>query len=661
MKYEIATPRTQEGIGLDSERSVRKRMTTIHSEYLTRILKVTTVAALLLATLPLAVSPAEAAGSPVAKSMTFYLHYTSNPPSVGGVVTNYIADTQNDFQTTKNSDFKAVGQPKITLDWYLAPSLSGPVDLDGVWKTTIFANSTALHPATWNLEFWEKTPAGGVVWDSGSLTPSVLGGPSHNNGYIDSPVYGYTLSSNLSHNFTAGNTLQVEVTVNVGATVALRIWYDSSFYPSQLVLPSFDYARVSGLVTQDVNGTARTTFFSFWSQNQRKVVVVASITDPFGGYDIGNVLVQIKGPGGFLAVSNASMVHYSGTSTSYVNVFTYSYGYNSTQPEGKYSVLASVIDNNGEIQYGKTGSYSPFIEYGTTEFSIGVQFPVTVRVLDSHDKPLASAIVQFTQGALTYVSGRTAADGTLNLTLFTGTFVVLVTWEGVVVARQTVDVANQTTVTITTKVYYPAFAFESSDGARIQGILAFVTYPNGTTGRLPFVTDGAGSFTMSQQPTGNYALLGLFEGVKVADAAINVTSDGPFTVSAAVYRLTVNVTDSSHHALSNATVFLQGTDTSNALVYRYGKTAASGVVSFELPVGGYRVTAEYYNVFWLTLAKNSTTVTVPLSSDATVPISMKNIPPPIWSTFGFQLVVAALTVTLVAAFLFLRTRRAQTR
>jgi len=97
-------------------------------------------------------------------------------------------------------------------------------------------------------------------------------------------------------------------------------------------------------------------------------------------------------------------------------------------------------------------------------------------------------------------------------------------------------------------------------------------------------------------------------------------------------------------------------------VYRYGKTAASGIVSFELPVGDYRVTADYYNVFWLTLARNSTTLTVHLSSDANVPISMKNIPPPIWNTLGFQLLVAVLAAVLfAAALLILRVRRGRAR
>ncbi len=541
------------------------------------------------AAIPFTVSPPVMASSPLTKNMTFYMHYTSNPPQVGGVVTNYVFDTSSSFQTVKNSDYKGTGQPKIALDWYLAPSLAGPVGLNGVWQTIIFANSTALHPSTWGIEFWEKSSSGAVVWDSGSLAPTVLGGPSGNNAYVDSPVFGYTLKVNLNHSFAAGNTLQMEVTVNTGATVALRVWYDSPYYPSRLILPSDGYARVAGLITQDVNGTARTTFFPFWSQSQRKAVVVASITDPFGGYDIAKALVQIKGPGGFLAVDNASMALYSGTSTSYASVFRYTYSYNSSQPKGTYSVLAAVVDNNGQIQFGKTGSYSPFIESATTEFSIGVQFPVTVRVLDSHNTPLASAFVQFTQGGLNYVSGRTSPDGMLNLTLFTGTFVALVTWEGVVVARQAVNVANQTTFTIVTSVYNPTFILRTSSGIPVSGILVFVTYPNQTTGRLPLLTNDAGAFTLSQQPKGNFSLLAFFEGVNVADTSVSVISDGPFAVTTLVHKVTVGVNYRNGLPLSQSSVLVKGTGPSNLRVYAAGETGANGSVSFVLPAGNYTI------------------------------------------------------------------------
>ncbi len=164
-----------------------------------------------------------------------------------------------------------------------------------------------------------------------------------------------------------------------------------------MILPADNYARAAGLIAQDVNGTATTTFSPVWPQSQRKVVLVASITDPFGGYDVAKVWVQIIGPSGFLAVNNASMTLYSGTPASYTSVFHYTYSYNSSQSEGNYTVLSAVVDNNGQIQFGTTGSYSPFIEYGTTLFSIGVQSsavaPPIWATLDYYLAALAVGII----------------------------------------------------------------------------------------------------------------------------------------------------------------------------------------------------------------------------------------------------------------------------
>lgn len=226
----------------------------------------------------------------------------------------------------------------------------------------VFANSTALHPATWNLEFWEKSPNGTIVWDSGILSPTVSGGPAGNPGYVDVPIYGYSLAVNsLAHNFTAGDSLQVEVTVNIGSTVPLTLWYDSSTYPSGMTLPSSGYATPLSVVTQDVNGTARTTFYTFWSQSQRQVVILVPVSDSFGGYDINKVIVQVTGPGGMILVNNISMTRVSGNSFSYQSTYRFVFPYQSNSSLGVYEILVSVVDNNGAHQYSVYGYYSPYI------------------------------------------------------------------------------------------------------------------------------------------------------------------------------------------------------------------------------------------------------------------------------------------------------------
>ena len=127
--------------------------------------------------------------------VTFYLHYSSAPVYVGGTMSHYIMNTTTLFQATNNSVLKEVGQPKIEVDFYGYPGLAGPVTFDGTWQIIIWANASALKPAGWNLEFWEVTPGGSVIWDSNGVAPIVVGGPGTNNGYLDVPIYAYNLSA----------------------------------------------------------------------------------------------------------------------------------------------------------------------------------------------------------------------------------------------------------------------------------------------------------------------------------------------------------------------------------------------------------------------------------------------------------------------------------
>src|SRR5579884_335852 len=132
-------------------------------------------------------------------SIGSFFHYSSSAVYVAGTSSNLIMNTVFTFQGGSQNFYKATGQPKISEDFYLYPSLAGNLTLSGNWVVTIFANSTSLHPATWNVEFWEKSQNGSIVWDSGVLSPNVVGGPAGEQGYVDVPIYGYSLVvSNLS-------------------------------------------------------------------------------------------------------------------------------------------------------------------------------------------------------------------------------------------------------------------------------------------------------------------------------------------------------------------------------------------------------------------------------------------------------------------------------
>ena len=607
----------------------------------------------LLLSIPLATSPAHS--SPSTKPLHFYLHYSANPPSVGGVSTNYIMDTNRVFQSLRNNDFKRVGQPKIQIDWYLYPNFAGPVTFSGPWQVIIFVNSSALHPATWNLQFWERTPEGSIVWDSGALSPDVKGGPSGNPGYVDAPVFGYTLTSELTHGFIAGNTLEFEVTVNTGSTVPAKVWYDSPLYPSQAIFPSSEFAKPVLVRTLDANGTAREVFFTFWSQEQRKVIVRVDVTDPFGGYDIYKVTATITDAANRSVLTNQAMNRISGDRFSLASAYETVWAYPQDALQGKYRIEVIVIDNNGKFNFEMFGTFEPYIEHSTTFFSVGIQFPVRFIVQDSRGQPLSGARLTLLSSGLAVEGGSTDSRGRLDLTVFTGLFNVQVLRYNTVVANQQISITNASTFTIRTAVYYPQFNFVSNDGKPINRAMIFVTAPNGTNIRLPFLTNANGVITFPQHPAGEYGLLTFWEGVLVADAKVNVTSDGPYTIRTQIYTLTVNVTDNSHAPLQGTQIVISSP---SGRVFDFGITGRTGLANFSLPADSYKISSYYSTSYWLNYIVNATNVDVPVKADSVISIALANVPPPIYLTIGFWLIVVPILLAVALFFILRRRSRA---
>ena len=238
----------------------------------------------------------------VAKPMEFYFHYSDLPVIVAGLETKFIFNTTRDFrfltqeEAYANSFYKPVGLPKIAVDFYLYPNLAGSVTFNGSWQVFVWANASAYKPATFTVQFREITVGGVVNWDSGAIVPTVT---SSIGAYVDVPVYCYNLTvSNLGHTFSAGTTIHVHVEVNTGSASDTRIWYDSPLYPTKVILPAQDYARPAYVKTYAFDGSETTLFYYNWSESQRKVIVSANVTDPFGGYDIYKVNVTIIDPNG---------------------------------------------------------------------------------------------------------------------------------------------------------------------------------------------------------------------------------------------------------------------------------------------------------------------------------------------------------------------------
>jgi len=551
------------------------------------------------------------------KPMHFYFHYIDIPVSVAGIQTHYIMNTTRWFkfpaqkEAYTNSFYKPVGLPKITVDFYLYPNLGGPVTIDGTWQVFIWVNGSAYKPCGFNVEFKEINVGGKTLWTSGALTPIVT---SSIGGYIDVPIFAYNLScTSLVHTFSSDATILAEVTINPGASAECRVWYDSPMYPSKVILPCQNYALPSSLKTFNANYTETNMFSVFWSESQRKVVVRTDVTDPFGGYDINMVNVTIFDPAKRPVLDNVKMSRISDGSWVFRYTHTYeaSWSYPSTAMSGNYTVRVSVVDNNGYYRYLDYGTFEPYIEFNSSVFSIGLQYPIQFRTVDAHNEPMVNAQVFAVSRGVILASGFTDASGWWKTDLWAGYYDIIVYWRGTEVTKQLTEVREPSTFTIPCSVYYPAFKVVDDVNGPIFGAQVYIKSPNGTTSIQPFYTTETGFINLKQEPAGNYSFTVWWKGTIVQETSLVVNSDGPYTIKCQVYELTAKLSGVDEAPVPRAHVVVYD---QTGLVYDFKITNESGQAVFKLPIGNYKFT-----VWWQGVVVQEITHRVNSSGPYTIP------------------------------------------
>jgi len=450
--------------------------------------------------------------SGVAKPKEFYFHYIDTPVSVAGLQTKYIMNTTKWFkfltqqEAYTNSFYKPIGLPKIAIDFYLYPNLAGPVTINGTWQVFVWLNGSAYKPVGFTVQFKEITVGGATLWDSGQKSPTVT---SSVGAYIDVPVYNYNLSTPLNHAFNAGTTLLVEVEVNAGSSADTRIWYDSALYPSKVILPVEDYARPVFIKTYAVDNSETNLFYYNWSESQRKVIVRANVTDPFGGYDIYKVNMTILDPASNKVVDSVDMtrvtdglwrVHYS-------LIYEANWTYLSTAMLGEYTVKVSVIDNNGYYHNIDYGTFEPFMEEGSHIFSIGVivYYDPAFLIVDDVNAPLPKAQVYITWPNRTTetLPRYTSQNGFINLThVLAGSYGFTILWKDVVVLQTTQYVNSSDVYTLKCRVYQLTVEVLGNNRVPVHGAYVII-YAEGGVGYGLEISDAAGQATF-KLPAGTY-------------------------------------------------------------------------------------------------------------------------------------------------------------
>ncbi|MCX7003575.1 MAG: hypothetical protein NTV22_09925 [bacterium] len=281
---------------------------------------------------------------------------------------------------------------------------------------------------------------------SGTLaaTPAVYATLSYNGTMFytaSNPVFSAVVnSSNLVWNGTlpadvniaSNQAITLTITNAVAGANTFSILYDSSNFPSKILLPTTNVINVTSVGVYSLSYPAGTLVASSPTGAVRYVRITA--TDPFGAYDIKSIALSIDGPGAGadlnVTLTDAQVV------ASNVLSKTYQYQWQTSTTPGNYVIFATAREGTEGItaQANTTMQlYQPGVRtLSATEFTTGVNGPRTalyqtnelicVRVADNDQN--TNGAIQTVRVVIRSSSGdeeiRTLAETAGDSGIFTG-------------------------------------------------------------------------------------------------------------------------------------------------------------------------------------------------------------------------------------------------
>ncbi len=593
-----------------------------------------------------AAGPMDTAVAPQPRNLTFYMHNSTLAKDVNGISTPYIFDTLQKFG--QNNTITNLQQ--VVEDWYLYPTLAGPLVVNGTVTIDAFVSVQGTAPSlqSQTLTVYQVNSTGAL-----STVTSVTAGatPWFNTPHdlvVSTPVVHYT--------FPAGSSIRVLLDIQLGTRTG-TLWYNGSWVPTHLLVQSDSFARIQSLAFLDPAGVPRQNFDPLAAN--KTIRFQANVTDPLGGYDIHWVNLTLVQPGGAVLLNAVAMAQIAGTPISYASLFAYVWNY-SGAATGRYNATATVLDQSGAYYFGEHYTMGPFLDVLGSYFYIGgLPVYVNVKAVDSESAVLAGAQLTLVSGGIAVDVQTSSAAGLANFTMAKGEYTIRVSWQGILVASlaysATTNVSASNPVVITTHVYYPLFQAEDANGVALEDASILFLHPNGS--KLgPYKTNATGQVLLSQVPEGIYGLEVSWRGVDVYTGSQNVSSNSVITFETAVYELTVTAKAGNGQVLPGA--FVSVVD-STGLVFDAGITGADGTVTLRLPAGNYTIEARYITEQLGTLYDSGTrTEAVSLTSSTSATITFADFPLPVTSTLAFLFGVAyAVTVAVLLVVMYLLLRR----
>ncbi|MEM2976565.1 MAG: hypothetical protein QXW06_02760 [Thermoplasmata archaeon] len=535
------------------------------------------VCAILIA-VPAAGEEGRDAGRGTVKNMVLWLHWDPTSPTVNGKATQL---TFNTSQYWAKTNYTIDGDKNLVMDFYMVPVLASDLTVNGTVTVGFWGNySGSNNNFQVQITFSERNSTGAENWTSTAFSANY--NPASAPQYYSFDIPGFR------HTFASGSTIHMSLQVSGGSGIYKAIYIDTATNNSRVVLPCENYLEVQSVSTFDPDGNPESGFQS--NAPNTTAVIRATVTDPFGGYDIRWASCTLVGPSGATIIDNATMYRVLGTPVSFSSTYELAWNYSGADP-GRYNITVWAVDNNGYYYYHyfMNYNYGPYAVSNSSFFFIGTPRFVNVLALDSTGQPLSGAEVQATVLERVVDRNLTGPAGLTNLSMQPGPYVFRVYWRGVRVASELVEVTDNVTelnpLVLYCRVYYPTFRTVDSRETPLEDAAVYVHYPNGSASILPFRTDASGEFSLYQTPAGPYRLSIVWGGVEVNRTVVVVDGNETYTIHTSVFYLSLRLVDPRGGSVPSAQVVV--TDSSTGIVADSKLSDIEGRAVFRLAIRRY--------------------------------------------------------------------------
>ncbi len=531
-----------------------------------------------------------AADMPV-KHKTLYFHNQTS--SIG----DYNMSTR---MGTSEKVFEKTTADVSNITYTLEPHFDSTFHIDGKLRSYIWIKITDSSGGTNKLnnvimDVDEVDPAGTKVEDI----------VEHETGGIDDiPGHYYELTFNTADveaNISANNTLRYDLTINKPDSPRLYFAFGSDIYPTRVEVPTDTYVNVDQIRTLNSTYQANDTFKK---EGDQTIYFNATVTDPFGGYDIWGVKVTVM-KGNETIFYRRDMTKISGSYNSSSNVYSYAWDYTNAS-KGIYTVKISAIDRTGyNYRYPDhpgDESYGGHLVSSQKGFSIEVDMlKVYFQAVDSTAAPLEDAWIEVVDPSQDYMMGNTTnVEGKTALGVTSGNYTVRVYWQDVVVNETefsfTTDISEENAIQMDCEVYDPRYVVTDNHNEPVGSAVLYIAHPNGTL--MSMNTNENGEVDLDQMARGEYQVRTEWSGREVGSIEHTLNSNGDIPIDANIFYLTITTLDSQGKPISDVQVIIRYNDTQNIVVSKL--TNNNGVLTSRLPgtqAGfGYNIQCKWHGV-----------------------------------------------------------------